>query len=262
MTLSREELIRYSRHLALSEFGVEAQMKLKSSSVLVIGAGGLGCPALLYLTAAGTGKIGVMDFDVVEKHNLQRQILFTEQDTGRAKAEAAVEHLRKRNSFVEFETINVRLTEENSLTLFPAYDIILDCTDNFSARYMINDACVILDKPFIYGSLHKFEGQVSLFNARDTGGNHGPTYRCLFPQPPHPGTIPSCEEAGVIGFLPGLIGTLQAAEAIKWITGMGETLLGKLLTVNSLNMHFDLFEVQRNESLWEKNFSSLKVSGQ
>ncbi len=252
--LSKEELLRYSRHLTLKEFGVPAQLKLKQAKVLVVGAGGLGCPALLYLTAAGIGKIGVMDFDVVETHNLHRQILFTEVDIGKPKAAVAVTHLRKRNSFVEYQPIAQKLDAFIAPEIFNSYDLILDCTDNFNARYVINDTCVVMDKPFIYGSISKFEGQVSLFNAKDISGKYGPTYRCLFPGAPAEGTIPSCDEAGVIGFLPGLIGTLQAAEAIKWITGMGESLSGRLLSVNSLNMAFEKFELERNEDLWKKVF--------
>ncbi|CAN5462410.1 hypothetical protein BH11BAC1_BH11BAC1_01900 [soil metagenome] len=250
MKLSKEELIRYSRHLSLKEFGMDAQLKLMQAKVLVIGAGGLGCPALLYLAAAGVGKIGVVDFDNVELSNLQRQIIYTEEDIGKPKAGAAIEHLRKRNSSVELESFNQKLTTESAMQIFPAFDLILDCTDNFNARYAINDACVLLDKPFVYGSIFKFEGQVSLFNAKNNSGIYGPTYRCLFPIPPEAGTIPSCEEAGVIGFLPGLIGTLQAAEAIKWMSGVGDLLSGKLLCLNSLTMKFDLFDVERNESLW------------
>jgi molybdopterin/thiamine biosynthesis adenylyltransferase len=255
--LSKDELLRYSRHLSLKEFGVESQLKLKHSSVLVVGAGGLGCPALLYLTAAGVGKIGVMDFDDVAVHNLQRQILFTEDDIGKPKATVAVEHLRKRNSFVAFESINERLNRDVALEIFPSYDIILDCTDNFSARYAINDACIILEKPFVYGSLFRFEGHLTLFNAKNLRGMPGPTYRCLFPLPPAVGTMPSCEEAGVIGFLPGLIGTMQAAEAMKYISGIGETLNGRLLSVNSLTMNFSVFEVERDESRWPEELTKL-----
>jgi molybdopterin/thiamine biosynthesis adenylyltransferase len=254
MTLSKEELIRYSRHLSLKEFGVESQLKLKRAKVLVVGAGGLGCPALLYLTAAGVGKIGVMDFDTVALHNLQRQVLFSEDDVGNPKAKAAVEHLRKRNSTISFECIDEKLTSVSALKIFPRYDIILDCTDNFPARYSTNDACVILDKPFVYGSLFRFEGHLTLFNARDQHSNHGPTYRCLFPHPPAEGTMPNCEEAGIIGFLPGIIGTMQAAEAIKWIAGIGDSLSGRLLSVNSLDMSFSIFEIERQESLWRENF--------
>ena len=241
MTLSKEEFLRYSRHLALKEFGVDTQLKLKDSKVLVVGAGGLGCPALLYLTAAGVGKIGVMDFDVVALHNLQRQILFIEDDIGKSKAITAADHLRKRNSSIVIVSINEKLTPETALRIFPEYDIILDCTDNFYARYAINDASVILGKPFVYGSLFRFEGQITLFNAVDAFGIMGPTYRCLFPHPPAEGTTPSCEEAGIIGVLPGLLGTLQAAETIKCITGIGETLCGKLLSVNTLDMTFSIF---------------------
>jgi molybdopterin/thiamine biosynthesis adenylyltransferase len=260
MKLSRDELQRYSRHLSLKEFGIESQLRLKAASVLIIGAGGLGCPALLYLTAAGVGRIGVMDFDKVEIHNLQRQVLYNEDDIGRRKADAAIQHLRKRNSLVEFECFDQKLTPESALEIFPAFHLIIDCTDNFSARYAINDACVMLDKPFVYGSIFKFEGQVSLFNVKDKNGNNGPTYRCLFPEPPEEGTIPSCEEAGVIGFLPGLIGTLQTAEAIKLITGTGETLSGKLLSLNSFTMQFDLFDVERKENLWAKLLSKESIT--
>ena len=256
MKLSREELLRYARQLPLAGFGVEAQLKLKRSSVLVVGAGGLGCPALLYLTAAGIGKIGVMDFDTVELHNLHRQVLYTENDVGIPKSTAAADHLRTRNSFVEFESIHDKLTQKSALHILPRYDLVLDCTDNFPARYAINDACVANDKPFVYGSVFKFEGQVSLFNAKDGDGNHGPTYRCLFPDPPAEGSVPSCEDAGVVGFLPGLIGTIQAAEAVKWLTGTGQTLSGKLLTVNSFNMAFNEFEIKRNEALWSPLFTN------
>jgi len=259
MKLSKEELLRYSRHLSLKEFGVDSQLKLKQASILVVGAGGLGCPALLYLAAAGVGKIGVMDFDKVALHNLQRQILFTEVDIGKPKAVVSVEHLRKRNSMIEFESINEKLTPDLALQIFQPYDIILDCTDNFSARYAINDACVELEKPFVYGSLFRFEGHLSLFNAKDKNGNRGPNYRSLFPNPPVKGTMPSCEEAGIIGFLPGLIGTMQAAETIKWITGIGESLSGKLLMVNSLDMDFSIFEIEQNESQ-EENLEPSKSS--
>jgi len=255
MKLTKDEILRYSRHLSLKEFGIEAQLKLKQSKVLVVGAGGLGCPALLYLTAAGVGKIGVADFDTVALHNLQRQVLFTEEDVSKPKAIVAVEHLRKRNSTIEFDCINEKITPDSALKIFSEYDLILDCTDNFSARYAINDACVILGKPFVYGSLFRFEGHLTLFNATDHSGNLGPTYRCLFPQPPADGTMPSCEEAGIIGFLPGLIGTMQAAEAIKWVTGIGELLNGKLLSINLLTLNLGIFEIERNESVWIKEFN-------
>jgi len=255
--LSKEELLRYSRHLSLKEFGVESQLKLKQSSVLVVGAGGLGCPALLYLAAAGVGKIGVMDFDDVALHNLQRQILFTEEDIAKPKAVVAVHHLRKRNSSVAYESINKKVNVDLALEIFPDYDIILDCTDNFSARYAINDACVVLEKPFVYGSLFRFEGHLTLFNAKKFSGMFGPTYRCLFPYPPATGTMPSCEEAGVIGFLPGLIGTMQAAEAMKLIAGIGETLNGRLLSVNSLTMNFSAFDIERDEKRWPEELTKL-----
>lgn len=252
MNLSKTELLRYSRQLSLKEIGVNGQQKIKSASVLVTGAGGLGSSALLYLSAAGIGKIGVMDFDKVALHNLQRQVIYDEDDIGKQKAEAATEHLRKKNSGILISAYNMMLTADVALNILPEYDIILDCTDNLEARYVINDACVRLGKPFVYGSVFRFEGQLSLFNAMNPHGVLGPTYRCLYPEVPEAAAIPSCEEAGVAGFLPGLIGTLQAAEVIKYLIGSDESLSGKLLTVNALTMHFDVFEVSRNESLWNE----------
>ena len=261
MAFSNEQLERYSRHIILKEVGAKGQKKLLNAKVLIIGAGGLGAPAAMYLAAAGVGTIGIADADEVDLSNLQRQIIHSTQDIGKPKVESAKETMEAINPDVTVKTYHTFVTSENILDLVKEYDFIIDGTDNFPAKFLINDACVILDKPFIYGSIFIFEGQVSLFNAKDKTGINGPTYRCLFPTPPAEGTIPSCEEAGVIGFLPGLIGTLQAAEAIKWITGIGESLSGKLLSVNSLDMGFDLFDVERNEKLWANVLSNESIQG-
>ncbi|MDA0347477.1 MAG: HesA/MoeB/ThiF family protein [Verrucomicrobia bacterium] len=228
---SLKEIERYQRHLSLPQFGEAAQQKLKDARVLVVGAGGLGCPVLQYLAAAGVGKLGVMDFDVVDASNLQRQILFTEADVGRPKAEVACERLRAMNSLIEVAAIPQRLTAANALDVFAQFDVIVDGSDNFTTRYLVNDACVLAKKPLIYGAIYTFQGQVSVFNYKG-----GPTYRCLFPDPPDPKDAPNCSEIGVIGVLPGLIGTLQASEAIKVITGIGEPLSGSLLLLDVLTM--------------------------
>lgn len=225
--LSPREKKRYSRHLVLPGFGEEAQEKLKAARVLVIGAGGLGCPALLYLTAAGVGTLGIMDDDTVDVTNLQRQVLFSEENIGRPKAATAAEKLRNNNPHVNFEVFSNRLSRENAMDVIRRFDLVIDGSDNFATRYLINDACVLLKKPFVYGSIFKFEGQVSVFNLGE-----GPTYRCLFPEPPAPGEVPTCSEIGVLGVLPGVIGSLQACEAIKVITGKGEPLSGTLLIIN------------------------------
>jgi adenylyltransferase/sulfurtransferase len=229
--LTLKEIERYQRHLSLPSFGKEAQLKLKAARVLVIGAGGLGCPALQYLAAAGVGKLGVMDFDLVDASNLQRQILFTEGDVGKPKASVAADRLRAMNSNIDVVDIAERLSEENALQIFQDYDLIVDGSDNFVTRYLVNDACVMTKKPLIYGAIYTFQGQVSVFNFQG-----GPTYRCLFPDPPDPKDAPNCSEIGVIGILPGLIGTLQASEAIKVITGVGEPLSGSLLLWDVLTM--------------------------
>jgi adenylyltransferase/sulfurtransferase len=234
--LSPEELKRYNRHLILPEFGLEAQEKLKSSKVLVVGAGGLGCPVLLYLAAAGAGTIGIIDFDKVDESNLQRQVLFTTEDIGKNKAEAAAERLSKLNPHSKFIVHNSKLSKDNTLEIMRGYDIVIDGSDNFPTRYLVNDSCVILNKPLVFGSIFKFEGQVTVFNYTDAKGKRGPTYRCLFPEPPAPGEVPNCSETGVLGVLPGLIGTMQANEAIKVITGIGEVLSGKLLVMDALTM--------------------------
>ncbi len=231
MTFSQDELSRYARHLSLAGFGPAAQEKLKRSRVLVIGAGGLGCPALLYLAAAGVGRIEVMDSDRVDVSNLQRQVLFTSEDAGQLKVEAAARRLRALNPLIEIVARAERFTRDNALERLRDIDVVVDGSDNFSTRYLVNDACVLAGKPFVYGAIQGFEGQASVFNWRG-----GPTYRCLFPEPPEPGSVPNCSEAGVLGVLPGLIGTIQATEAIKLLTGIGETLSGRLLLWDSLTM--------------------------
>lgn len=231
MNFTPAEIARYQRHLSLSGFGPAAQMKLKEARVIVIGAGGLGCPALLYLAAAGVGKIGIIDPDRVDVSNLQRQVLYAETDAGQLKVEAASRRLRALNPFVEIVPYVERFTRSNALERLRDFDLVIDGSDNFATRYLVNDACVLADKPLVYGAIHGFEGQVSVFNWRG-----GPTYRCLFPEPPEPGTVPNCAEGGVLGVLPGLIGTMQACEAIKVITGIGESLSGRLLLWNALTM--------------------------
>ena len=231
MNLTPEEIARYQRHLSLTGFGPTAQEKLKRGSVLVIGAGGLGCPALLYLAAAGVGRIVVVDADRVDISNLQRQVLYTTDDTGELKAVAAARRLRALNPLIAVEPRAERFTRANALDLVRGVDVVLDGSDNFATRYLVNDACVLADRPLVYGAIQGFEGQASVFNWRG-----GPTYRCLFPEPPEPGTVPNCAEAGVLGVLPGLIGTVQATEAIKLLTGIGEPLSGKLFLWNALAM--------------------------
>jgi adenylyltransferase/sulfurtransferase len=235
MPFSSDELIRYRRHLSLAGFGAEAQEKLQRASVLVIGAGGLGCPALLYLAAAGVGRIVIVDDDRVDLSNLQRQVLYTTEDAGEPKAEAAARRLRALNPLIAIEPRGERFTRANALALVGDVDVVLDGSDNFSTRYLVNDACVLADRPFVYGAVQGFEGQVSVFNWRG-----GPTYRCLFPEPPAPGTVPNCDEAGVLGVLPGLIGTAQASEAIKLLTGLGEPLAGKLFLFDALTLRTQL----------------------
>ena len=231
MSWSPDELLRYQRHLSLSGFGPEAQGKLKRGSVLVIGAGGLGCPALLYLAAAGVGRITIMDADTVDVSNLQRQILYTTADTGLPKSEAAARRLLALNPLIKVTPVVACFTRDNALALVAAHDVVLDGSDNFATRYLVNDACVLAGRPLVYGAIQGFEGQASVFNFRG-----GPTYRCLFPEPPAPGTVPNCAEAGVLGVLPGLIGTIQATEAIKLLTGLGEPLSGRLLLWDALAM--------------------------
>jgi adenylyltransferase/sulfurtransferase len=230
--LTAEELHRYQRHLSLPGFGRAAQERLKAGKVLVVGAGGLGCPALLYLAAAGVGRIVVVDFDRVETSNLQRQVLYAEEDVGKPKAEAAAKRLRALNSLVDVVAVAERFGRNNALDLVGASDVVIDASDNFATRYLVNDACVMADRPFAYGAVQGCDGQLSVFNWRA-----GPTYRCLFPSPPPAGQAPNCAQAGVIGFLPGIVGTLQAGEAIKILSGVGEPLAGKLLLWNALTMN-------------------------
>ena len=231
MPFSPDELLRYQRHLGLAGFGPAAQEKLRAGSILVIGAGGLGCPALLYLAAAGVGRIVLLDPDVVDVSNLQRQILYSTADAGRPKAVAAAARLRALNPHIGIEAHSVRFTRANALDLVRSVDLVLDGSDNFSTRYLVNDACILADRPFVYGAIQGFEGQVSVFNYRG-----GPTYRCLFPEPPAPGAAPNCAEAGVLGVLPGLVGALQATEAIKLLAGIGESLSGRLFLYDALSL--------------------------
>jgi|HubBroStandDraft_1064217.scaffolds.fasta_scaffold164911_2 sulfur-carrier protein adenylyltransferase/sulfurtransferase len=231
MPLTPEEIARYERHLALPGFGPAAQEKLKSASVLVIGAGGLGCPALLYLAAAGVGRIAVVDPDAVDASNLQRQVLYTAGDIGANKAETAARRLRALNPLVRVEAHPVRFGRSNALGLVRSCDLVVDGSDNFATRYLVNDACVIAGRPFVYGAVQGFEGQVSVFNWKG-----GPTYRCLFPEPPEPGTVPNCAEAGVLGAVTGLVGAAQACEAIKVLAGIGQPLSGRLLVWDALTM--------------------------
>ena len=231
--LTREENKRYSRHLTLPQVGIEGQQKLKQARVLIVGAGGLGAPVGLYLAAAGVGTLGIVDFDVVEESNLQRQVIHSTSGVGSSKAESAARRIAELNPFVRTVIHEERLTSANAMEIMRGYDVIVDGTDNFPTRYLTNDACVLLGKPLVYGSVYRFEGQATLFDAKI-----GPCYRCLFPEPPPPGSVPSCEEGGVFGVLPGLIGMIQATETIKRITGIGESLAGRLLVFDALEMRF------------------------
>src|SRR4051812_1579936 len=232
-SLSRDELLRYSRHLILPDVALDGQRRIKNARVLLVGAGGLGSPAALYLAAAGVGTLGLVDFDVVDVTNLQRQVLHGTASLGRPKLESARERIADLNPFVNVETHATRLTSANALEIFRDYDIIVDGTDNFATRYLTNDACVMLGKPNVYGSIFRFEGQASVFALPDA-----PCYRCLFPTPPPPGLVPSCAEGGVLGVLPGMIGTIQATEALKLALGVGSSLAGRLLLVDALTMEF------------------------
>jgi sulfur-carrier protein adenylyltransferase/sulfurtransferase len=241
VTLSKEEILRYSRHLIMPEVGMEGQLKLKAAKVLCIGTGGLGAPLGLYLAAAGVGRIGLVDFDVVDFTNLQRQVLFGTTDVGRPKISAAADRLRNINPEIQIDTFETHLDSSNALELFKDYDIIVDGTDNFPTRYLVNDACVILGKPNVYGSIFRFEGQITVF-----GYPGGPCYRCLYPEPPPPGLVPSCAEGGVLGVLPGIVGTIQAAETLKLIIGKGEPLIGRLLLFDALAMKFRELKLRKN----------------
>ena len=240
-TLSNDEILRYSRHLIMPEVGMEGQKKLKAARVLCIGAGGLGSPLALYLAAAGVGTLGIVDFDVVDYTNLQRQIIHSTADVGRKKLDSAAEKLKGINPFLNLRTFETRLTSENALELFRDFDIVADGTDNFPTRYLVNDACVLTGKPNVYGSIFRFEGQASVFATEQ-----GPCYRCLYPEPPPPGLVPSCAEGGVLGILPGLVGVMQATEVIKLILGIGDPLIGRLLLIDSLGMKFRELKLRKN----------------
>jgi sulfur-carrier protein adenylyltransferase/sulfurtransferase len=241
VSFSSGEFARYSRHLIMPEVGLEGQSKLKSASVLIIGAGGLGTPSATYLAAAGVGRIGIVDFDVIEKSNLHRQVLYTEQDVGKSKADLARKRLLEINPNISVEVHKVRLDSSNALEILGAYDLILDGTDNFATRYLVNDACVLLGKPNVYASIFRFEGQASVFSLPNS-----PCYRCLYPEPPPPGLVPSCAEGGVLGVLPGIMGSIQAAEAIVLILGKGRPLTGRLLLFDALDMTFKELKLRKN----------------
>jgi molybdopterin/thiamine biosynthesis adenylyltransferase/rhodanese-related sulfurtransferase/molybdopterin converting factor small subunit len=239
--LTNEEIARYSRHLILPEVGMEGQLKLKRAKIIMIGAGGLGAPVGLYLAAAGVGRIGIVDFDVVDASNLQRQVIHGTSDLGRKKLDSAADRIRDINPNVTVDKFDASLTSENALEILKDYDIVIDGTDNFPTRYLVNDACVLLKKPNVYGSIFRFEGQATVFAYQD-----GPCYRCLYPEPPPPGLVPSCAEGGVLGILPGIIGLIQATEAVKLILGIGEPLKGRLLLYDALGMRFRELRLRRD----------------
>src|SRR5579871_1484591 len=240
-TLSKDEILRYSRHLIIPEVGMEGQQKLKAAKVLLVGAGGLGAPLGLYLAAAGIGRIGLVDFDVVDFTNLQRQVIHGTKDVGRKKLDSAADTMQDINPFLQIDRHEVALTSENALDILKDYDIVVDGTDNFPTRYLVNDACVLLHKPNVYGSIFRFEGQATVFATEE-----GPCYRCLYPEPPPPGLVPSCAEGGVLGILPGMIGIAQATEVVKLILGAGEPLVGRLLLYDALAMRFRELKLRRN----------------
>lgn len=244
---TKEELGHYSRHLTIPEFGMAGQKKLKAAKVLAVGTGGLGAPMLQYLAAAGIGTIGIVDFDTIEASNLHRQVLFGASDVGRSKVEVAKERLQEINPHININVHETRLTSDNAIDIIKSYDIVADGTDNFPTRYLINDATVMLDKPNVHGSIFQFEGQVSVFNYVDEKGNRGPNYRDLFPEPPPPGLVPDCAEAGVLGVLPGIIGCIQASEVIKIITEIGEPLAGKLFLFDALDFSTRTVKIKKNE---------------
>src|SRR5208282_3578881 len=239
--LTQDDLSRYSRHLILPEVGVEGQRKLKAARVLCVGTGGLGSPLAFYLAAAGVGTLGLVDFDVVDASNLQRQIIHSTKDIGRKKLDSAEEKLKALNPALNVVKHETMLTSANALEILQDYDIVADGTDNFPTRYLVNDACVLLGKPNVYGSIFRFEGQISVFDA-----SHGPCYRCLYPEPPPPGLVPSCAEGGVLGILPGVVGTLQATETIKILLGKGDSLVGRLLLFDALQMQFTELKLHKN----------------
>ncbi|MBK8021696.1 MAG: molybdopterin-synthase adenylyltransferase MoeB [Chloroflexi bacterium] len=239
--LSNDEIRRYGRHLIMPEFGMDAQRRLKASSVLIVGTGGLGSPLALYLAAAGVGRIGLVDYDVVDESNLQRQIIHGQSTVGIPKTESAERRLKDINPFLVIERFDVPLTSDNAVEIITPYDLVIDGTDNFPTRYLVNDACVKLGKPNVYGSILRFEGQLSVFYAKE-----GPCYRCMFPEPPPPGLVPNCAEAGVLGVLPGTIGTMQATEAVKLLTGIGDPMIGRMLLYDALEMSFTTIKVRKN----------------
>ena len=241
LELSHSEILRYSRHLLIPEVGLSGQRKLKAASALIIGTGGLGSPVSLYLAAAGVGHIGLVDYDVVDFSNLQRQVIHATSGLGSLKVESARDRMLDINPDIRVDTYNEPFTSENAVRIAQDYDILIDGTDNFATRYLTNDLCVLLGKPNVYGSIYRFDGQVSVFDAR-----YGPCYRCLFPEPPPPGLVPTCAEGGVLGVLPGTIGTIQATEALKILLGIGETLIGRLLLYNALDMSFDFVKLRKN----------------
>lgn len=247
ITFSKEELARYNRHIIIPEFGLEAQKKLKAAKVLVVGSGGLGSPVLLYLAAAGVGTIGIVDFDVVDDSNLQRQVLFGVDEVGKPKVEAARKRLEALNPHIRFVLYNTQLTSANALDIVKEYDVVADGTDNFPTRYLVNDACVLTGKPNVYASIFRFEGQVAVFNYTNAQGELGPNYRDLYPTPPPPGLVPSCAEGGVLGVLPGIIGSLQALEVIKVVTGVGDTLSGRFYIFDALNFESRTFNIKRRK---------------
>ncbi len=246
ISLSPEEMARYSRHIAIPEFNIEGQKKLKAAKVLVIGSGGLGSPVLLYLAAAGIGHIGIVDFDVVDDSNLQRQVLFTVDDVGKSKAETAKKRLLALNPYINITVHNTAFTKDNALDIIKDYDVVADGTDNFPTRYLVNDACVLAGKVNVYASIFRFEGQVSVFNYPGENGERGPNYRDLFPEPPPPGLVPNCAEGGVIGVLPGIIGSLQASEVIKVVSGVGEPLSGRLFLFDASSFTTRTLQVIKN----------------
>jgi adenylyltransferase/sulfurtransferase len=241
VVLSNDEILRYSRHLIMPEVGMDGQRKLKAAKVLCVGAGGLGSPLALYLGAAGVGTLGIVDYDVVDYTNLQRQIIHSTADVGSKKLDSAAEKLKAINPFLNLRTFDMKLTSANALELFREFDVIADGTDNFPTRYLVNDACVLTGKPNVYGSIFRFEGQASVFATEE-----GPCYRCLYPEPPPPGLVPSCAEGGVLGILPGLVGVIQATETIKLILGQGDSLAGRLLLIDALGMKFRELKLRKN----------------
>ena len=241
MTLTHEEILRYSRHLLIPEVGLDGQKKLKASSALIIGTGGLGSPVALYLAAAGVGRIGLVDYDVVDPSNLQRQVIHGTGAVGKLKVESAKSRLVDLNPLIQVDAYNEPFTSTNAMSTARDYDVLIDCTDNFPTRYLTNDVCVFLGKPNVYGSIYRFDGQASVFFAKE-----GPCYRCLFPEPPPPGLVPTCAEGGVLGVLPATIGSIQASEALKLLLGIGDSLIGRLLIYNALEMSFEFVRLKKN----------------